>query len=225
MAIASRTRIRQRPTARHWDLRSTLADALVFLIAFTSSYSVRFVGSLPVSEIILIPLVPIFLILGKRRPVQPTLKAIFFLMGLWLFGQIVTDLYRETPAADWMRGDAAIVFFALDLAGLTVLLAGNERRKTVFLAGLAIGTLLATRLFPSQFAQDEPWKFGYSGGTIMMVVLISCYFYGHRRYLIVAFLFAGIISVNLVENYRSPSSIFLSQWCWCFRSSPSGSEG
>ena len=160
-----RTRIRPTPTTLPWSLKSVLEYALAFLIGLTTSYSVRFVGALPVAEIILIPLVPIFIVLNRRRALQRELKAIYFLMGLWLFGQILTDLYRRTPAVDWMRGDAAIVFFALDLAGLTILLAGNDRRKIVFFVGYALGQLAAAEFFPSKFAQQAPWKFGFAIGN------------------------------------------------------------
>jgi hypothetical protein len=195
--------MRPRPPYRH-TLRAVIADALAFLIALTTPFSVKLVGSLPVSEIVLLPLVPVFLISLKRRLTQPTLKAIFFLIGLWLFGQVLTDLYRHTPAVDWMRGDAAILFFAMDIACLTVLLAGSNRRKAIFVTGYAIGTFLTTKLVPSTFSQGQPWKFGYAGGTILLVVLGSCYFYSRRQYSAVGIVFAGIIFINLLENYRSP---------------------
>jgi hypothetical protein len=204
MATTIRTRIRRSRAASQWNLRSFFADALVFVIALIASYSVRFVGDLPVGEIVLIPLVPIIWVLRKRHTVPPLLWTIFFLMGLWLCGQILTDLYRESAAVDWMRGDAAIVFFTLDLAGLTVLLAGNEHRKAVFLAGLGIGELMVARFAPSEFAHGEPWKFGYASGTIILSLLISGFFYSRRRYLLAGLLFVGIIGVNLLENYRSP---------------------
>jgi hypothetical protein len=165
---------------------------------------VRFVGKLPLAEIILILVVPIIWAVRERGPIQPVLKTILFLMGLWLFGQVLTDLYRRTAAVDWMRGDAAILFFALDLAGLTVLLAGSERRKAVFATGLAIGSLLVARFSPSYAAGGEPWKFGFASGTITLVVLVSCYFYSRRKYFVVGLLFIGIIGVNLLENYRGP---------------------
>ena len=205
MAIPARTRTRrQRPTVARRSFKSIAGDGLSFLIALSVPFSVRFVGSLPVSEIILVPLVPIFWVLRKRQLVPPMLKTIFFLMGFWLFGQILTDLYRRTPAVDWMRGDAAIVFFALDLAGLFVLLTGSERRKAIFLVGMAIGELAVVRLQPSESSLGEPWKFGYSFGTMMLVVLISCFFYSRHKYVLAGLCFVGIIGVNLLENYRSP---------------------
>lgn len=209
MARAARAKIRPQLSPKHGHLKVVIADLLAFVVAVTTPFSVNFVGSLPLAEIIVLPLAPIFVIFRRRRPLSAPLKAIFLLMGLWLFGQVLTDLYRQTAAVDWMRGDAAIVFFAIDLAFLNVLLGGNERRKIIFIIGLAIGGLLRARFAPSQFALGSPWKFGYSAGTILLVILISCYFYQQRHYIVVELLFLGIIGLNLFENYRSPVLVLL----------------
>lgn len=208
MRVTTRTPNLRKSVTRQ-SAASIGADALSFLIALASPFSVRFVGSLPVAEIILIPLVPVLWVLRKRQPAPPMLKTIFLLMGFWLCSQILTDIYRETPAVDWMRGDAEIAFFAMDLAGLFVLLAGSDRRKVRFFIGLAIGDLLVVRLEPTRSSLEDPWKFGYSSGTILLVVLISCFFYSRRKYMVVGSLFVGIIGVNLIKNYRSPILILL----------------
>lgn len=199
-----KTSKRQRLNASRKFLATVAADLLAFVIALATPFSVKLVGSLPVAEILVLPLAPVFVIFRRHRPISPVLKAIFFLMGLWLFGQVITDLYRHTAAVDWMRGDAAIVFFGFDLAFLNAFLGGNERRKIVFIAGLAIAGLLSARFAPSRFAQGEPWKFGYSDGTILLIILISCFFYRQQKYFMVCALFAGLIAINLIENYRSP---------------------
>jgi hypothetical protein len=182
---------------------------LAAVIGVATSFSVRLVGDLPISEILLLPLLPILLFLHGRRVFRPGLKMVFILMGLWLFGQILTDLYRGTSTVDWLRGDAAIVFFAIDLVCLAVLLGNNERRKTVFIAAFAVGSLLAARFQPSDYTAIAPWKFGYSLGVNLGVVLVSCYFYARRHYLIVGTLMAGMVGVNLILNFRSPVLIFL----------------
>jgi hypothetical protein len=212
MVTATRaTRPLRRPAGAVTLLKPTsiAGDVLAAVIGVASSFSVRLVGALPISEIVLLPLLPILLFLHGRRVLRPGLKMVFILMGLWLFGEMLTDLYRGTAAVDWLRGDAAIVFFAIDLIGLAVLLAHNERRKTVFIAALAAGSLLAARFQPSDYMSIAPWKFGYSFGANLGVALISCYFYARRHYLIVGLLMAGMVGVNLILNFRSPVLTFL----------------
>jgi len=103
-----------------------------------------------------------------------------------------------------MRGDAAILFFAMDLIALVVLLGRNNRRKIIFVAGSAVGSLLVTWLHPTENAIEAPWKFGYSSGTITLVLLISCFFYSRRNYIVTGALLFGILGVNLLLNFRSP---------------------
>jgi len=203
MAVITRTPNRRKSVATRWSATSIGADVLAFVLAGTASFSVRIVGDLPIAEIIQIPLVPILISAFGKRLLRPNIAVIFSLIGLWLVGQVLTDIYRGTPTIDWMRGDAAIVFFAIDIAGLTVLLARNERRKVIFLIGLAIGSLLSARFYPSRLSIGDPWKFGYSSGSALLVLLISSYFYSRRQYMISGVFLAGISGVNLLMNYRS----------------------
>jgi hypothetical protein len=183
---------------------SHLADVVVLGIGLTATSTVHFVGSLPISEVILLSLLPIILAIHGRRVLVPEFKTLFFMLGLWLLGQAISDIYRHTATLDWIRGDAGIIFFGFDLLGLAVLLRKNERRKVIFLAGGSIGSVLLTFFNPSEFAQDQPWKFGYALGVITLVLLISSFFYARRRYLIAGLLILGIAGVNLLENYRGP---------------------
>ena len=203
MAVITRTPNRRKSVVTRWTAASIGTDLFAFVLAGTASFSVRLVGDLPIAEIIQIPLAPILISAYGKRLLRPRFAVIFSLMGLWLVGQVLTDIYRGTATIDWMRGDAAIVFFALDIAGLTVLLARNERRKVIFLMGLAIGSLLSARFYPSRLSIGDPWKFGYSSGSILLVLLISSYFYSRRQYMISGVLLAGISGVNLLMNYRS----------------------
>jgi len=183
---------------------SQAADALALILGLATSFTVRFVGDLPIAEVILIPVLPIMVVIHGRRGLRPILRPIAVLLGLWLFGQILTDIYRSMPAPKWMRGDAGIVFFAMDLLGLVILLSHNQRRKIIFFVGLAVGSILFTIFLPTVFALSYPWKFGYAYGTTTLVVLASCYFYSRRLYAIAALLIVGVAAVNLLENYRSP---------------------
>ena len=193
---------KQRFTGR--PFASQGADFLALILGLTTSFTVRVVGDLPIAELILIPMLPMMAVIHGKRGLRPILRTIMVLLGLWLFGQILTDIYRNVPAQKWMRGDAAIVFFAMDIMGLAILLSHNQRRKVLFFVGFAVGSILLTRFLPSEFALSYPWKFGYANGTITLVVLASSYFYSRRLYAIAALLIAGVAVVNLLENYRGP---------------------
>lgn len=202
--------LRQTPVRRavlsgkRWRFTSNVADVFALAIGLTATATVHFVGDLPMSEVILLAILPAILAINGRRVMRREFKILFSLLALWLAGQMISDMYRHTATLDWIRGDAAIIFFGLDLLGLAVLLRKNERRKAIFLTGIALGTILFTFLNPSTYAIDEPWKFGYATGVIYLTVLISCFFYARRMYVISALLIMGIAGVNLLENYRGP---------------------
>ncbi len=180
------------------------ADVIAFVLGCTTEFSVHLVGELYLAEIILMILFPIFLILRGRRVLRPELKILYSLMGLWLLGLIVSDVYNHTDISDRMRGSALIIFFAINTLGMSILVSGNEKRKALFIVGLTVGSLAVVKLQPSPAVEDYPWKFGYAFGTIMLVMLVASYFYGRRRYVVSSLLVVGICIVNLFLNYRSP---------------------
>lgn len=203
MAFRRRTRIQFANVPRQAQGALTGNDVLAFVVGLGCSFSVHLIGQIQISDILLILLLPILLLLRARKAIRPGLKPVFILIGLWLFGQMMTDIYRETARVDWMRGNARIIVFAINLLSLVLLIGRNERRKVAFLAGFAISSLLAARFQPSDDKWSDPWKFGYADGTILLVVLVSSYFFMRGRYSIVGFLLLGIAGVNLIMNYRS----------------------
>ena len=180
------------------------ADALTVTVGLGACVNITLIGSIPGSEIVLIALLPFLLAMRMRRIVHGRLKFLFLLLGLWLLGQVLTDIYRGTEFQDWARGDSAIVFMAMDLAGFAALISGSERRKAIFIFSFALGSLLATRISPNFFFAGAPWKFGYAVGVNSLVVLVSCWFFARRQYSIVGLLLLGIAGVNLFLDYRSP---------------------
>lgn len=140
-------------------------DLCILLVAALSRISVKLVGDLYVSEILL----AIVVIAGWRRVGDVLrngrLKWVFVLAGLWLISQILTDVYRDTPFEDWSRGWARIIFFMIDLMGLVLLTRCRMRSALPLSFGIGVAFLLQSLFFPNQaqaggeFA-DGMWKFG-----------------------------------------------------------------
>lgn len=201
--------LRSRNAPARPELVSVGADALAFIVGLTLSFSVRFVGELPVAEFLMLLMLPLLLMMRGARLNRFGIRCIYLLMSLWFANQVFADIYRETASVNWMRGDGGIIFFAIDLAFLAILLCGNERRKLVFIVGFAVGSLLAARYVSSNLVDDDPWKFGYSTGVNILAVLGGSYLLQLRRYLLCAALLAGIVAINLTQNFRSPVLILL----------------
>lgn len=191
-------------TTRQQKFISFAADVVALIIGIGTEFTVHFVGELYLSEVLLLIIFPFFLILRGKRVVRPDLKAVYVLMGLWLLGLVISDVYNHTDMFDRLRGMAIIVFLAINLFCLLMLLSGNERRLIIYFIGLAAGALAAVKLQPSPAFSTYPWKFGYAFGTIMLVMLVASYFYSRRKYLISGLFVIGICLVNLLLNYRGP---------------------
>jgi hypothetical protein len=165
---------------------------------------VRIVGDLPLSEAIILVLIVPLAVIYWHRAFRPDIKVLYILMGLWLLNQIVTDIYRRTQWYAWMRGDAGIIFFAIDLAFLSMLVGNNDRRKVYFFVAWAIVTILQVRFRPTETNLLSPWKFGYSWGVNLFSVSLCSYLCDRRRYLIGLTVLALSIAMNLINDYRSP---------------------
>ena len=204
MTVASRARLNSRLRFMDRPFSTSAADFFAFAVGTCTAFSYHFIGDIPIAEVILSPLLPILIMFRGRRTNRTGLKRILVLMLFWLIGQVVSDIYRGTARFDWMRGDAAIIFFAVDFVALAVLLGKNEQRKILFIAGMALGGILQTRYMPTKYSLEYPWKFGYSQGVMEIVLLVSTYFYRLRVYSLSAAVIVGIIALNLMLNYRSP---------------------
>ena len=203
---ANRSRLANRPVHEPSSLNpvSVGADLLAIIVGLLGCFTVRLVGQLAASEVLILGLLPVLLAVRLRKINRSKLRLIYILMGLWLANQVLTDIYRGTAAVDWMRGDAAIVFFAIDLTFLAVLLGQNERRKLLFITSYAVGSLLAARYQPIDLMEGDTWKFGYGAGCNLLVLIIAGYLYNRRSYLFAGMLLSGIAAVNLLKNFRSP---------------------
>jgi hypothetical protein len=203
MPIAVQTRpigkVRKRGT-----IASHFGDTYVVLTAIATSFSVHLIGDLPIGEILLIGALPVLVLLGARRALRSDLKPVYALWFLWLIGQIIADVYNHIAFLDRLRGVSLIIFFGLDILGLSLLVGGRERRKVLFLIGLMIGALAQVKLQPSAAVVEYPWKFGYAWGAMLFATLVSCFFYAKRQLLLSALPILFICGVNLLLNYRSP---------------------
>lgn len=180
---------------------SVAADLTTFLVGATGVFIVHVVGDLPVADLLLIPLAPLLVALRPQRLRRKRLALLFVLLGLWLFGEVVSDVYRGAAIHDWMRTDARILFWMIDLATLALLVAGNTRRHVLFLAGFATGSLLQDRLQPNDFT--GLWKFGYATAVTFIVLLVVSYLFHRRKHGVVLFLLLCLATLDLAFNFRS----------------------
>jgi hypothetical protein len=185
-------------------------DVLALLIPATSFIEVKIVGRLFAPDMLLAVIIPFLILSRKEREFTHRLPRTFLLLaGLWLFGQVATDLVRQTPFQDWARGWAKITFTMINFASLCMLLERRPRRIVLYAAGLALGGTLTYFLNPSIYAASQPWKFGYGVGVTWVLVLLATALYRRslaKRSLAIIVL-AGSGFLNILMGFRSLGGI------------------
>lgn len=192
------------PTDRLVTARELWIRALLFLIGFGQLVSIRVIGELFLTDILLLGLVPLALL--RMRPAQWRSAAPFIvLMMLWLVGLMVSDIVRQSPFENYARGWAKIIFFMVSFVGLLWLTDARIGRLMVFFLGVAAAGAIQTAFMPTGFQQGAPWKFGYAVPLGLLCVVLASWPAAQRRVRPFAptALPLGMGALNLAFNFRS----------------------
>jgi hypothetical protein len=185
----------------HFYKLLTPGNIIVFFMPILGLGSISIIGELYISEIILLLLFPVLLIL-KYHLLYNRNTLIIIIMGiLWLCGQILTDVIRDTSSQDFLRGWAKIIFFIVSFMALTMLI-DSEFRIMLWIAA----TVIPSFFRPFKLFADDPnliviWKFGV-GAAVLLFFAIPCLYkifkLGYQKkyisYLISLHFIIGIIS-------------------------------
>ncbi len=195
------------PRVAHHSSELSFRDVACFVIPALIAIEIKVVGRLFLSEILLLGALPLLLMDRDRRPFPRGLKILLILGLIWLWGQVLTDLYRASVFVDFSRGWVRIAFTLINLLAMFLLIDGNRRRIILFAGGIAVGSCVQYFLNPNFFADVEPWKFGYGPPITMAVVLLAIWQPVYRWRLLSPALLVAIGVVNLGQNYRSLAGI------------------
>lgn len=175
-----------------------------FLVSFFSFAHIKMDGmggELYISELLFAAY--LFCSINKFRLLsEPLPHKILLLGGLWLLSQIATDLIRDTPPENYLRGWAAIIFFLVDFCAVYIMARKKPDVVRVLVLGGALGAMLALLALPTNYSEAEPWKFGYGPPVTMLALLYLST--GNRykaKYGLVLLAMLGVLGVYL--NARS----------------------
>ena len=184
-----------------------LLDAVIFLTPCLLFLEIRLVGRLFFSELILLGLLPL-LLLSKGRLLLSRFPMTVLCLGLiWLFGQVATDLIRNTPFADYSRGWAKIIFVLINFMTLYVLLYRNRRRLVLFGVGIVVGRALTYLFNPSELTLSDPWKFGLGGAVALLFVLIAQSRTVYRVWFLPSIVVIIPATISLYQGFRSLAGV------------------
>lgn len=178
-------------------------DALAFLIPLFQFVRLPFGGQLLGTEIALLALAPILAIKQGGRLLARQPRTYLLLAALWLLVQILTDIIRDTPFEDLVRGWAKIAFAMINFIALYLLLYGHRRRIVLFATGFAGGGVLTFFFNPNEYAVDYWWKFGLGIPISLILVLLSTALNVKKWKLLgMAILILGTL-INIYMDFRS----------------------
>jgi hypothetical protein len=190
-----------------WNSRAAFfADLGVLILGSVGAFSVGLVGSLPVNELLLFPLLPIALLSKGRRAFKREYLWFYILVGGWLLGTIIADFYFGSPLTNRLKGTARVIFFGLNFIALAILINGRTRRMVIFAISLAIVMTSSGLGFGGISLM---WKFGLSGAVAITGLLVSSYYYAQGKYWRCLLISLFLAWLNLYYGFRSQLVVHL----------------
>lgn len=123
------------------------------------------------------------------------------LFWVWLFTQIIVDLYRNTENFESLKTFASIITLICLLYCAKLYFLHNSRNLTAFLLGYIVSCIPTFVLFPSEYTRSQPWKFCFGFNiTILVFWMLQKY---HVRILGFLGINLVLVSIDLYTNSRS----------------------
>ena len=186
--------------------RVSLAAGVAVLIGATNPFTIRLVGLMPVSEIILLAAGTVVLLqivlshrLDEPALYTPAFKLLMVCQAVALFGYVISDFWRGSTSSDMARGWARMIFLAFDVVCMAVLF--KDLRLFIF---YQMGTVISgLHVFVHGALFDDPWKFGY-GVPLTILGLLTLPLGGPW---LAALGVLGMAAVHWVMDFRSMALI------------------
>lgn len=176
-----------------------------FLLGFLGFVRITFVGVLALNEILLFVMAPFYLNRAKKVLRLPAFRSMFLFGLAYLFSLIAADLYRETPAQDYLRGWSKIGVTLCSFIFLAPILFANKRGMPAFLIGWFLSPFASIIAYGVQW---DLYKF-YIGAPISVASFLAVG-YAHR-YLRKAAYFLPLLASGMafLQSCRSLAGITL----------------
>ena len=179
---------------------------VLFIFPCLMTFKFTFLGEIYVSELISIF---ICLTLFKKNfyLIKDYLSIFFLLTFVFLFSQVISDLYMNTPSKDFLRGWANILFFIINTTAILIVIKNRFENIYIFSIGLVSGILLTFFINPNIYAQGgQYWKFGIGYGLTFLIALITTKISFTKQNLKIIIFFI-LCAVNFYMGFRSLAGV------------------
>lgn len=188
---------------------SLVGGTLLFALLSLGMLRVNLVGTLPLFEIAMLPLLVVLVAARDVGIARNPLAVTVLLAGCaWLVTQGLSNWINETTRLDNVRGLANVAVFLVTLAFWCAMLSTVYRALLFAGLGLCAGTLLQVALQPDIYQQVDPWKFGVGHSVTFALALVV----GHARLRARAFsvpIFLGFAATHFAMGSRALAGLSL----------------
>jgi len=133
---------------------------LLFGFGVARLLEVKVMGTLFGTDLAVLATLPFALRRLRNVPLGRDFGRVMVFWALWMVSAVVTDMVRETPIADALRGGSKVAMFGVTLFVVAVLSEFKAHRLTAFMCGLAVATIVGVIFMPTPYQVGQPWKFG-----------------------------------------------------------------
>ena len=196
--------------------RSLVLDKIYpFVLGLFLWVPVNFVGTLPVTELIVLVFSPLLILSNHRRWLRlRNVRTVIGLLLLWCVGQIVSDVVNGTDSVLRLKGMAMIAFVTLSFMTYACLFYDKPKRILVYLLGATVGGF-----YRPLFGYDMTLDQGLSGGNffdlyisfwanpLLLLATFVLYKPGKNK-LLVAFILLAYGSLAIVLGGRANALMF-----------------
>jgi hypothetical protein len=181
------------------------SEASLFLLGAAGAFSVNIVGALPVSELFILPVLPVLLLARGPRAFNRRYLFFYLLTGAWLLGTLVADTYNEIGVFNRSKGLARVVFFIIDFIALAIFIDNKTRRLVIFAVGVAAVLTIGSLQYRPDL--NVEWKFGMGQGFAIVALIISSRYYVKGRYWVCLSISLGLAGLSLIFGFRSQLAV------------------
>ncbi len=187
--------------------RGLAGDWIAFLIPILGIWVVSVGGLLPYAEILFLMFFPVLVLSRGRQLLDKQYRTAYLLLGLWVFSQVLTDIFVGTSPINFLKGFARVVFFALDLVSIAAIIGTSLRRTKFFILGMIVNFIYSARAGGGDLPLE--WKMLLGPAASMVVFLLVSHLYIRRKYAPMLLPVALLAALNLHFASRSGMMIDL----------------
>lgn len=151
------------------DPGTVWGDLLVGSLPFMELLNINLGGRLSFAEVVMLVLFPIMILRRGRALSDDRGKWIFLFAFFWLIALVLSDVYNDSPASDYLRGWFKILVFIGCYAVLGLFLI-NTKRVLIWVTSFSL--ILSVRAYlnlTDDASFENIWKFGMGQGVALLI--------------------------------------------------------